>query len=391
MRNAWLCAVALFAALGVSGAASADTVKVGVIEPASGPFARWATQFEAGIRIYQKQHGDAVDGHKIEIVYRDVGGPDPARAKQLAQELILRDKVNFLGGFVFTPNAMAVADLVTQAKMPTIIFNAGASVIVRKSPYFVRDSQTMPQIAFPMGIWAAKHGIKKVVTLVSDYAPGYDAEEYFIKTFTAGGGQILEKIHIPLRTSDFSPFFERALQEKPDAVFTFGPGGPFTVNLVNTWATRLKPAGVTLLCTSETQQIDLPKIGKAALGVISSFHYTESIDNPLNNKLWADMQAMYGKDAVPDLATVAAYDAMHMIYAAVAKFGSGVTGDQALSLWKGMKFDSPRGPIEIDPDTRDIVENIYYRKVEERDGKLVNVNFGVLPMVKDPWKADHPK
>lgn len=373
-----------------AGVAAADTVKVGVIMSSSGPFARWGEQFRQAIEVYQKQHGKSVAGHTIEVVYRDDGGPNPVRAKQLAEELLLREKVQFLAGFVFTPNALAVADLVTEAKMPTVIFNAATGMITTKSPYFVRTSHTIPQAARPIGEWAAKNGIKRVVTAVSDYAPGHDAEEYFSKAFKAGGGQVIDSMRIPLATTDFSPFFERILQQKPDAVFVFGPGGPPTVGLINTWAMRLKPAGIKFLGTAETQQIDLPKIGPAALGVVTSFHYTETVDNPLNKALWADLQKMFGKDTVPDLASVGAYDGMHLIYEAVKKYGAKVTGDQAIGLWRGMKFDSPRGPIMIDPKTRDIVENIYMRRVEERDGKLVNVNFATIPMVKDPWKEEHP-
>ncbi|MBI3372743.1 MAG: ABC transporter substrate-binding protein [Betaproteobacteria bacterium] len=381
----------LFVLMLAVGPAAADTVKVGVIMSSSGPFARWGEQFRQAIEVFQKQNGKTVSGHTIEVIYRDDGGPNPVRAKQLAEELILREKVQFLGGFVFTPNALAVADLVTEAKMPTVIFNAATGLITRKSPYFVRTSHTIPQAARPIGEWAVKNDIKRVVTAVSDYAPGHDAEVYFSKAFKAGGGQVMESIRIPLATTDFSPFFERILQQKPDAVFVFGPGGPPTVGLINTWASRLKPAGIKFLGTAETQQIDLPKIGRSALGLVTSFHYTETVDNPLNKALWADLVQMFGKDTVPDLASVGAYDGMRVIYRAVEKFGPRVTGDQAIGLWRGMQFNSPRGPFRIDEKTRDVVENIYLRRVEERDGKLVNVNFQTFPMVKDPWKEDNPE
>ena len=179
----------------------------------------------------------------------------------------------------------------------------------RKSPYFVRTSQTIPQVTVPIAQWAFKNGVKRVITAVSDYAPGYDAEQYFVKTFKAAGGEVPEFIRIPLATTDFSPFYERVLQQRPDALFIFGPGGPPTVGMINTWASRLKPAGIKLLCTAETQEIDLPKVGPAALGIVSAFHYTETVDNPLNKALWADLTAMFGKNTVPDLASAAAYDA----------------------------------------------------------------------------------
>lgn len=391
MRSRW--GMVIFAAFLAwnAAAAAADTVKIGVMAPFSGPFARWGTQFREGIEVWQKQHGKSVNGIPIEIVYRDTGGPNPARARQLAEELVLRDKVQYLGGLVFTPNALALSELITEAKMPTVIFNAATAVIVRKSHYYIRVSQTIPQVALPIGEWAAKNGIKTAVTAVSDYGPGFDGEEYFSKGFKANGGRIIESIRIPLSTTDFSPFFERVLKDKPDALFIFGPGGPPTVGMINTWASRLKPAGIKLLATAETQQIDLPKIGPAALGVVSAFHYTETVDNPLNKALWSDLHAMFGKDAVPDLATVQAYDGMHAIYATVAKLGARPSGDAVIEFMRHLSFDSPRGPIRIDPATRDVVQNVYLRKVEKRNGELVNINFETLPMRPDPWKEDHPE
>ena len=383
-----LCAgLALFLTAGI---ATADTVKVGVVGTFSGPFARWGQQFQQAIEVYQKQHGKSVNGNDIEVIYRDDGGPDPVRAKQVTQALITRDKVNFLGGYVFTPNAIAATDLVTEAKVPMIMMNSPTASIIRKTPYAVRTSHTLPEVAEPIAEWAMQQGIKRVVTAVSDYTPGYDAETAFIEKFKASGGEIVESIHIPLSTTDFSPFFERVAQQKPDALFIFGPGGPPTVAMINTWTARLKPAGIKLLCTAETQQIDLPKIGDSAIGVVSAFHYTETVDNPLNNALKSDLVQMFGPDTVPDLATVGAYDGMELIYRAVAKFGPKVKAEQAMSLWKGLKFDSPRGPMAIDEDG-DMVQNIYLRQVEKRDGKLVNINIATFPMVRDPWKQKHPQ
>jgi branched-chain amino acid transport system substrate-binding protein len=374
-----------------SGAVLADTVKVGIIAPFSGGFARWGEQFQQAIKVFQSQNGATVNGHTIEIIYRDVGGADPARSKQLAEELILREKINFLAGFAFTPNALAVAPVVNEVKMPTLLFNAATSVITRRSPYFVRTSFTLSQDTVPLAQWAPKNKIRKVVTLVSDYGPGFDAEEAFIRTFKAGGGETLESIRVPLATTDFAPFFERVLQRKPDALFMFGPGGPSSVGMINTWASRLKPAGIQLLLTNETQEIDLPKIGPSAIGVVGSSHYTETVDNRLNNALRKSLTDMFGKDTVPDTATVSAYDGMRLIYMAVEKFGPGVTGDQAIGLWRGVKLDSPRGPLIIDAKTRDIVQNVYLRRVESRGGRLVNINFETIPMVSDPWKEWNPE
>ena len=288
------------AILAMTGVAAADTVKVGVIGVFSGGFARWGEQFKQAIEVYQKHNGNTVNGHTIEVLYRDAGGPDPAKSRQLAEELILREKVQFIAGFAFTPNALAVAQLVTEAKVPTVIFNAATAVVTRRSPYFVRVSFTLPQDTAPVAEWAPKNGIKKVVTVVSDYAPGHDAEDTFLKTFKANGGEIAESIRVPLSTTDFAPFFERVLNQKPDAMFMFGPGGPASVSMINTWASRLKPAGIQLLTTNETQEIDLPRIGKSALDAIGSSHYTETVDNPLNKRLRADLVAMFGNDRIPD-------------------------------------------------------------------------------------------
>ncbi len=386
------CAFAVLALVcGSMPAAVAETVKVGVIGVFSGGFARWGEQFKQAIEVFQRHNGASVKGNAIQVIYRDAGGPDPARARQLAEELILREKVQFLAGFAFTPNALAVAEVVNETKTPTVIFNAATSVVTRRSPYFVRVSFTLSQDTVPLAQWALKNKIAKVVTLVSDYAPGYDGEDAFIRTFKAAGGQVLESIRVPLATSDFSPFFERVLRQKPDALFMFGPGGPSSVGMINTWASRLKPAGIQLLVTNETQEIDLPKIGPASIGVIGSSHYTETVDNPLNNALWKDLTAMFGKATVPDTASVSAYDGMRLIYMAVEKFGPRVTGDQAIGLFRGASLNSPRGPLMIDAKTRDIVQNVYLRRVESRGGKLVNINFETIPMVRDPWKDWNPE
>ena len=388
-RMIGLCAVSMMIAL--TGAAAAETVKIGVIAPFSGAFARWGEQFQQSIAVYQKHNGDSVKGNKIEIIYRDVGGPDPAKSRQLAEELILREKVQFLAGFAFTPNALSVAELITEAKMPTVIFNAATSVIPRRSPMYVRASFTLSQLTAPLAVWAAKGKYKKVVSVVSDYAPGHDGETVFVRVFKENGGEIVDAVRIPLSTTDFAPFFERILQQKPDAIFLFGPGGPSSVGMVNTWAARLKPAGIDLLTTNETQEIDLPKIGKAAIDVIGSSHYTEVVDNPLNKKLRADLEAMFGKDRIPDTATVSAYDGMHMIYQVVSQLGPRPKAEDAVKLMSNMKFDSPRGPIMIDPETRDIVQNVYLRRVVAQGDRLVNKNFDTVPMVKDPWKVWNPE
>ncbi|MFT8245088.1 ABC transporter substrate-binding protein [Roseomonas sp. BN140053] len=369
---------------------AAETVKVGVVGTFSGPFARWGEQFRQAIQVFQAQRGRTVDGNPIEVIYRDDGGADPSRAKQLTEALILRDKVRFLGGYVFTPNILSVAELVTEATIPTVIFNAPTAFVTRRSPMFVRTSHTIPAVAEPIAEWGLRNGVSRVVTAVSDYTAGFDSEAAFLRAFRAGGGTVLESMRIPLATTDFSPFFERVAAQRPDAIFIFAPGGPPAVGMIRTWAARLKPAGIRLLCTAETQEIDLPLVGPDALGVVSAFHYTETVDNPLNLALRAKLVEMFGPATVPDLASVGAYDGMELIYRAVAAHGPRVTAQQALGTWRGLAFDSPRGPIQIDARERDIVENIYLRRVEQRDGRLVNVNIATFPMVRDPWKDQNP-
>ena len=391
MTSGWIRAGVLCLSLAASSAAfAADTVKVGLINTTSGPYAVWGTQFKYGIEAFQKEHGTSVNGTEIQVLSRDVGGNDPVKSKQLAQDLILKDKANFLAGFEFSPTAYAIADLITQAKVPAIILNAATADIVRKSPYFVRISYTIPLTALPVANWAAKNGIKRVVTAVSDYAPGYDAEEYFNTPFKKQGGTILDDIRIPLSTTDFSPVYEKILGEKPDALYIFGPGGPGGIAMVNTWASRLLPASIKLLCAGCVDQLTLPGFGKSAIGVVGANYYEAGLDNKLNAQMKADITAKFGADAIPNAATVNSYDLMQMVYSAVAKFGPKITGDQAMSFFKTLKQDSPRGTLEIDPNTRDVVENVYMTRVVEKDGKPVNSVFETIPRQHDPWKDDHP-
>jgi branched-chain amino acid transport system substrate-binding protein len=378
---------------GLAGGAAAETVKVGMITSASGPFGTWGSQMMAGVRIYQEQHGKSVNGNEIEVLLRDDGGPNPGRAKQLAEELVLREKVRFLTGFTFSPNALAVADLITQAKMPTIIANAAAGFITRKSPYFVRVSFTLAQQAGPLGEWAAKNGYKTVDSVVADYVSGNDSADSFAKSYTAGGGKVLDLIKVPVDVIDFSPYYQRVQQDKPQAMFGFGTGGANSLLMIRTWSERLKPNGIGYLGALGVQQGDLTRIGEPALGIISTTNYPEHADNPINKALWAQWKKDFPDrpDFFPDIATVATYDAMELIYRAVAKFGPKVTGDQAMGLFKGMQVDSPRGSFTIDPKERDIIQDIVIQKVEKKDGVIQNVPFDVIKNVKDAWKEEHPE
>lgn len=384
-----LCVVG--ALLVMSAMAGAETVKVGVIGTFSGGYARWGEQFKQAIAVYQKQHGASVNNNAIEILYRDDTGPNPGHAKELVADLIERDKVQFITGFPWSPNALAIAQAITDAKIPTILFNAPASAITRQSPYFVRVSFTLPQLAMPLGEWAAKNGIKSVVTVVTDFPAAIDAEIYFAKAFRAGGGDILESIRTPLAATDFKPQFERVAQKKPDALFMSAPTGPSSIAMVRTWADLLKPIGIKLLATNEITELYLPDYGPGAVGVISAVHYTETNDSAANKAIRADLAAMFGPQAAPDIATVAAFDGMHVIYKVVEKLGARFNPDDAMRLMAGMSFASPRGgTITIDPQERDIIQDVDIRRVEEAAGKPVNVPFARITTVKDAWKIDHP-
>jgi len=376
-----------------AGTSSAATVKVGLIIPFSGSYAQWGAETKGGVRVYQELHGKSVNGNDIEILFRDEGGIDPARAKQLATELILRDHVQFLTGFTFSPDALAVANIITQAKVPTLITNAATGFIVRKSPYYVRVSFTLQQESAPLGTWAAKAGIKTVDSVIADYISGKDSNEGFERTYLAGGGKELQVIKYPTTVADITPYYERVLQDKPQAVQVFGTGGTNSVMMIRTWAARLRPAGIGFIGATQVQETDLPSLGDAAIGLVSTTHYPEHNDSPINKQMRAQWFKDYGADTtlVPDIATCAVYDAMELIYRAVAKFGPGVSGDQALGLYKGLTIASPRGSITIDPKTRDVIQNIYVQKVEKKDGKLVNVPFDVIKDVKDPWKEANPE
>lgn len=381
------------AVVSFSAAAQAETVKVGLIAPFSGPFAVWGTQFKMGVEAFQKVYGNEVNGHKIEVIYRDSGGINPAKTRQHAEELIIREKARFLTGFTMTPNALSVAEIINETKIPAIIMNAATGMITRRSPYFARVSMTIPQYIRPVGEWASKVAKKKTAyTIVSDYAPGHDAEIYFEKGFQANGGKMLGKDRAPLSTTDFAPYLERAAKSGAEAVYIFVPAGAPSIAAIREFAKRgLKDKGVLLLCGGEVQEIFLPAIGDDVVGAISGLHYTETRDSEENKKFRKALNDLYGeKKGIPDIATVGAFDGMKLIYEAVRKHGPKVTGDQAIAMYKGMKWESPRGPVMIDPVERDIIQNVYLRKVEKKDGKLVNVDFYTAPMIKDPWKEENP-
>ncbi|HVS54641.1 MAG TPA: ABC transporter substrate-binding protein [Casimicrobiaceae bacterium] len=377
------------AMLGAAGTLQAQgVVKLGLVAEFSGPFAQYGQQILGGMKAYMKQNGDTVAGKKIEIVQKDTTGPAPDVAKRLAQELVTRDNVDFLVGFGLTPNALAVAPVATEAKKPMIIMNAATSIITTKSPYIVRVSMTLPQITQPMAQWAAKNGIKKVYTVVADYGPGLDAEAAFSKAFKAAGGEMVGSVHTPLQNPDFAPFVQRVKDAKPEAVFLFLPAGEQGIAFMKAYKERgLADAGIKLIATGDiTDDGVLDAMGDPTLGLVTSFHYSASHNSPENTAFKKAYAEANGTTLRPNFMAAAGYDGMAAIYEALRKTNGSTDGDKIMAALKGMKLASPRGAIMIDPETRDVVQTVYIRKVEKTGGGLYNMEFDKFPDQKDPGK-----
>ena len=365
-----------------------QAVKIGVIAEFSGPFADYGTQIVNGMKTYLKLHGETFGGRKVEIITRDTTGPAPEVAKRLAQELITRDNVDIIAGFGLTPNALAVAPISAEAKKPMVIMNAATSVITTRSPYIVRVSHTLPQDTQPIAQWASKNGIKRAYTLVSDYGPGIDSETQFVKSFKAAGGEVIDSVRTPLQNPDFAPYLQRIKDSKPDAVFVFLPPGSQTIAFIKGYEERgLKQAGVRLIATGDlTDDGVLQAMGEPTLGLITSFHYSAAHDSP-ENKLFVKTYAeVNGTKYRPNFMACAGYDGMAAIAEALKKTGGATDADKFLAALKGMKLMSPRGPITIDPEPRDIVQTVYIREVKKVDGQLYNIEFDKFENVKDPGK-----
>ena len=382
--------VALLFATLVAATAAAQTVKIGVVNTFSGPAASFGELGDKAMKLYMKLHANELPrGVKLELITRDDGGPNPDKAKQLAQELIVRDKVSLITGAVFTPNALAIAPLATEAKMPFLVINAGTSIVTTRSPYIVRDSFTLWQSSYPLGQWAAKK-YKRAYTLVSDYGPGHDAEAAFSEAFKAGGGQIVGAVRVPVQNPDFAPYMQRVKDAKPDALMVFIPAGKTATAVMKTFADLgLAGAGVHLIGPGDiTTDEELPNMGDVALGVMTVFHYSAAADRPANKRFVAAWKKEYGPQSTPNFAAVAAWDAMAMIYAALREQKGKLDAERTLDLFKHWKNpDSPRGPIAIDPETRDIVQSEYLREVRKVNGQLANVELEtVATALKDPWK-----
>jgi branched-chain amino acid transport system substrate-binding protein len=363
---------------------AADPLKVGLIVPMSGPFASTGAQIEGAVKLYQEKYGTTVAGRKVEIILKDDGGVAPDVTKRLAQELISRDKVQVLAGFGLTPLAFATAPVATQAKVPMIVMAAATSVIPQRSPYIVRTGFTLAQVTAPMAEWASKNKIKSAITFVSDYGPGLDAEKVFVKRFTENGGKVLESLRTPLRNPDYAPFLQRVKDAKPEAVFVFVPSGEGAAVLKQFTERGLGEAGIRLICTGDVLDDDLmASIGTAATGVVSSHHYSAAHPSP-ENKEYVSAFAKLNKGMRPNFHSVGAYDGMHLLYEALKKTNGDSNGDKLIEAMKGMQWLSVRGPITIDPATRDIVQNVYIRKAEQVNGGMYNVEFDTVEQFKDP-------
>jgi len=366
-------------------ALAADPVKIGFILPMTGPQQSTGRETVAAVKLYMAQHGDTVAGRKIEVIFKDDGAV-PDTSKRLAQELIVNEKVHMLAGFGVTPCALAVAPLATEAKIPELVTAAGTSIITERSPFIVRTSFTLAQSTVPMAQWAAQNGIKKVVSMVSDYAPGVDAEASFKDEFTKKGGQIVESIRFPLANPDFAPFLQRAKDAKPDAIFVFvpaGQGAPFVKQFLER---GLDKVGIKIIGPGDVTDDDvLNGMGDQVIGTVTAHFYSADHDSALNKKYVSEFEKA-NNGMRPNFMSVGGYDGMNLIYEALKKTNGDTNGDKLVAAMKGLKWESPRGPISIDPETRDIVQNVYIRKVEKVGDKLVNVVIDKIPAVKDPAK-----
>jgi branched-chain amino acid transport system substrate-binding protein len=383
MRKTLLFAAATM--LAVTSANAQQTVKIGLIMAYSGQFADTATQMDNAIKLYVKQHGDTVAGKKIELIRKDTNGPNPDVAKRLAQELVVRDKVDILAGFTLTPEALGAADISAEAKKLMVVMNAATSIITAKSPYIARTSLTIPQLENAFGAWVYKSGVRRVYTMVSDYGPGIDAETWFVKSFKDAGGQIVGSVRMPIASPDFSAFVQRAKDVDPEAIFIFIPGGAQPPAIAKAMQERgISPSKI--LGQGEITMDDnaLKSMGDSAIGIRTIFHYGWEHKSPMNEAFVKAFRDEYKRN--PDVFSIGGWDGMHLIYETLKKTGGKADGDSLIAAAKGMSWESPRGPISIDPNTRDIVQNVYIRRVEKVGGASQNVEFDKIENVKDPAK-----
>jgi branched-chain amino acid transport system substrate-binding protein len=384
LAGAIICAAMTAAA--AATASAEDTVKIGIINPYSGQFADTAIQMDNAIKLYVMQHGDTVAGKKLEFIRKDVGGVAPDLAKRLAQELIVRDHADILAGFALTPNALAAGDVSAEAKKFMVVMNAATSIITTKSPYIARTSVTTPQLNQTFGTWAARHGVKTVYTMVSDYGPGIDAETAFQTGFKEAGGEIVGSVRFPVANPDFSAFVQRALDTKPDGIYIWIPGGAQPAAVGKALAergvdpTKIKVMGQDAIAFESA----LKSTGDIAIGILAVASYNYNLDNPLNHDFVKAYNEEFHRN--PDIYSIGGYDGMHLIYEVLKKTSGNANGEALIAAAKGMSWQSPRGPVTIDPETRDIIQTVHIFRVEKVGNALLNVEFDKIENVKDPVK-----
>ncbi|MBS7699802.1 MULTISPECIES: ABC transporter substrate-binding protein [unclassified Chelatococcus] len=387
MKKLAILALALAMSTGV---AIADTIKIGVVGPFSGPAALQGRNFQAGIDAWLALHGNKIGNNTIEIVYRDLPAADPAKSAAVTRDLIVGEGVQYLAGYYYTPDAMAAAPILVEGNVPMVVFNAATSAITNASPYVVRTSFTTWQTSTPMATVARERGIKKAITVVTDYGPGVDAESAFVKGFKDAGGEVVASVRMPMNTNDFSPIMQRIKDSGAEGVFAFLPSGPATLGFMKSFAENgLRKAGITLLAPGDlTQESDLPALRESALGTLTTFHYAVSHDSPENKAFVEAASKAIGDPASLSFPAVGAYDGMYVIAKMIEATGGKQDAKAAVDAVKGMSWTSPRGPVSINPQNRHITQNIYLREVAEDNGKYINKEIRTFEKQGDPgWKA----
>jgi branched-chain amino acid transport system substrate-binding protein len=383
---AGLVGIVVLAWTGIVPASAQETVKIGLIMAYSGQFADTATQMDNAIKLYIKQKGDTVVGKRIELVRRDSGGPDAAAAQRLARELVVRDGVDIIAGFTLTPEALGAASVSADAKKFMVVMNAATSIIVAKSPYMARTSLTIPQLQEAFGTWAYKSGIRRTYTMVSDFGPGIDAEGAFQRGFKAAGGEVVGAVRFPVANPDFSAFVQAAKDSGSESIFIWIPGGAQPAAIAKALAERgIDPTKTKVLGQGElTEDEARASMGDAGLGIITVYHYDHNHQSEMNRAFVKAFNADYGRN--PNVYSIGGWDGMHLIYEALKKTGGKADGESLIAAAKGMAWESPRGPISIDPETRDIVQTVYIRRVEKAGTGTLNVEFDKVENAKDPTR-----
>jgi len=380
-----LIAACMMAALGLSSvAAHADEVKVGIVASMTGPFGIWGKEYQEGIELFLEQNGNKVGEHTVSVLYRDVGGQNPARARQLAQDLVVRDGVVAMGGHELTPNVLAVTDVINQAKVPFVVFNTGTGNVTDQSPFFVRIGFTQWADYYPLGKWAAAQGYKRCVAVAADFAPGHDAIAGASKGFVDDGGEIIDEILIPVDATDFSPYLQRIRDASPECALSFIPYGPSAVSFVKAYVDRgLLRAGIKLLNQQEVSEPDLPAMGDGTVGIESAMPYAPYLDTPENKAFVDAFKAKYGR--MPTAIHLLGYDGMRVMFEMIKATDGKRDGEKMMEAIKGFSWQSPRGPVTIEPDTRELTQNIYIRQVVKEDGVLFNKVIHTYEQMKEPW------